>query len=136
MDLIEQLKRDEGLKLKPYHCTVGKLTIGVGRNLDDNGISEDEAMLLLDNDIQSHTDELVGRLPWVLSLDEARLGVLLNMAFNLGVPRLLGFKKTLAFIEAGDYHAASVEMLNGNWARQVGKRAERLSVQMRTGEWQ
>ena len=136
MKLAEQLKRDEGVKLKPYQCPAGKLTIGVGRNLEDNGISEEEAMMMLDNDIQSHADELFSRIPWALELDEERRGVLLNMAFNMGVPRLLTFKKTLAFIEAGDYTAASVEMLNSNWARQVGKRAERLSAQMRTGSWQ
>ena len=136
MDLVAQLRRDEGVRLKPYHCTAGKLTIGVGRNLDDRGITQTEADYLLANDIAEVTAQLLEQLPWAARLDEARRGALLNMAFNLGIAGLLGFKNTLKLIEAGKYEAAEMNMLRSKWATQVGPRATRLALQIRTGHWQ
>lgn len=135
--LIEQLKRHEGVRLKPYRCTAGKLTIGVGRNLDDVGISMGEAEMMLVNDIESATSTaayLVGEE--FVNLNEARRAVVVNMAFNMGLPVLSKFKNTLAMIRRHDYEAAARGMLNSKWARQVGQRAKELSEQMRTGEWQ
>lgn len=134
--LREQLIRDEGLRLKPYKDSVGKLTIGVGRNLTDRGISRKEAMYLLENDIRDHAMELVVKLPWVASLDDARQAVLINMSFNLGVPQLLEFKVTLAAVQVRNFESAARHMLNSRWAKQVGSRALRLAEQMRTGVWQ
>lgn len=130
-----QLILDEDVRLKPYTCPAGKLTIGVGRNIEDNGITYEEAMMMLDNDITRVVEELKRNLPFYESLDEVRQGVLINMCFNLGIGRLLGFQKTLRHIEDGDYDKASIEMLDSRWAVQVGTRAKRLSRQMRTGEW-
>lgn len=128
---IEQLKRelirDEGFRSKPYKCTAGKLTIGVGRNIEDNGITEDEAMYLLENDISSCIKQLTTKLPWYASKPDAVQRVLTNMCFNLGISKLMSFKKTLSLIELGKYKEASVQMLNSLWARQVGERAIRLS---------
>lgn len=132
----EQLKRDEGTRLKPYRDSVGKLTIGTGRNLDDVGIFQDEADLMLKNDEERTRRELFQKLPWVAQLDDARMGVLWNMAFNVGVAGLMEFKKTLAFVQSGQYAEAAKEMLDSKWATQVGLRAKRLSVQMETGQWQ
>lgn len=137
-DLAKQLRRDEGVVPHAYEDSEGWLTIGVGRLIDrrkGGRLRDDEIEYLLQNDITEKTDELIRRLPWVADLDEARQGVLINMAFNLGVSGLLGFRKTLALVKAGDYAAASVEMLDSKWARQVKGRATRLSKQMRTGEW-
>ena len=92
--LLEQLERHEGLRLKPYRDTVGKLTIGYGRNLDDRGISEDEAGFMLDNDIDLVVAELE-RMPLFLSLNPVRQVVLANMAFNMGMPTLLTFRRML-----------------------------------------
>lgn len=131
--LKDQLIAHEGLRLKPYQDTVGKLTIGVGRNLDDAGISTHEAMLLLDHDIEAVEDDLDQRLPWWRGLSEARQLVLADMCFNLGIARLQGFKNTLAAIHAGDYEAAADGMLASKWAGQVGKRAHRLARMMREG---
>jgi len=131
--LKEQLIRHEGLRLKPYLCTAGKTTIGVGRNLDDNGISMHEAMLLLDNDIDAVEDDLDQRLPWWRGLTEARQRVLADMAFNLGIGRLEGFRNTLAAIKTGNYPAAAEGMLASRWATQVGKRAQTLAKMMREG---
>ena len=135
MDIYEQLLRDEGIRLKPYKDTVGKLTIGIGRNLDDKGISEDEANYLLANDVKEVEDALTEALPWFSGLDEARQGVLLNMGFNLGVRGLLQFHNALHYMEAGDWTAASNELRASKWANQVGARAGRLAMQLQSGEW-
>lgn len=125
--VAEQLLVDEGLRLKPYRCTAGKLTIGVGRNLEDKGISAAEALGLLDNDIDEFWKDLTSSLPWVITAPEAVQEVLLNMAFNLGVPGLLKFKETLRLLQSGGYSLAAQAMLDSKWAKQVGPRAERLS---------
>lgn len=128
-----ELIRDEAMMLKPYRDTVGKLSIGVGRNLDDVGISQVEAAHLLDADIQRTADALDKALPWWRGLDEVRQRVLLNMAFNMGVSGLLGFKHTLADVRAGNYDFAAAGMLESKWAQQVGQRAQRLADMMVQG---
>lgn len=133
--LAEQIKRHEGLELKPYTDTVGKTTIGVGRNLDDVGITEREAEFLLMNDIGRAHDE-AKKFDWYDGLDMARKCVVINMIFNMGLPRFSKFEKTIAHIAAGDYTKAADEMLDSRWAEQVGNRANELSKQMATGEWQ
>ena len=132
--MIRQLRLHEGERLKPYRCTAGKLTIGVGRNLEDRGITAEESAYLLGNDIDRFATELLRALPWVDQLDEVRQRVLLDMAFNLGMAGLLTFKNTLATIKAGDYQKAAAMMLDSKWAGQVGQRAERLSRMMYTGK--
>jgi len=131
----DQLVRHEGLRLKPYRCTAGKLTIGIGRNLDDCGISQTEAYVLLENDIQNCEKQLLDEIPEIYnSLDEVRKSVLLNMCFNMGIKGLLSFKNTLAFIAAGDWERAANGMLASKWAKQVGRRAIELSELMRKGK--
>ncbi len=131
--LIRQIRLHEGERLKPYRCTAGKLTIGVGRNLDDRGISREESAMLLDGDIRLLEIELFRALPWASALDDVRQRVLLDMAFNLGLPGLLQFKRTLEAIRTGQYQQAATMMLDSLWARQVGQRAERLARMMATG---
>jgi len=130
--LAEQLKKHEGLRLKPYTDTVGKLTLGIGRNLEDKGITEQEALFMLNNDVNYFYTNLKKILPWIARLDDARQNVLVNMAFNLGVAGLMSFKNTLRLIESGHYIAAASAMLDSKWAKQVGYRAEELAEQMRT----
>ena len=129
----DQLILHEGLKLKPYRCTAGKLTIGVGRNLDDKGITCDEAMMLLRNDIEEITGQLE-RHSWYVALGPVRRKVLIDMAFNLGMGGLLGFQKMIEALERGDYERAADEMVNSRWYGQVGERGRRLEAMMRTGE--
>lgn len=131
--LLEQLERHEGLRLKPYRDTVGKLTIGYGRNLDDRGISEDEAGFMLDNDIDQVVSELE-RMPLFLSLNSVRRVVLANMAFNMGVPTLLEFRRMLGALAEKDWDRAAAEMMDSKWARQVGGRATELAELMRRGD--
>lgn len=133
MSLIEQLKRQEGFSARPYRDTVGKLTIGWGRNLDDVGVSSVEAEFLLRNDIFAVDTELARRLPWTNALDESRRNVLVNMAFNMGFNGLLGFVNTLLAVEEERYDDAAKGMLASKWAKQVGNRAVELAEQMRTG---
>ena len=131
--LKAELRRDEGVRLKPYRDAVGKLTIGVGRNLDDVGITAAEAELLLDADVGRAAADLDRTLPWWRRLTEARQRALLNMAFNLGLPRLLGFEGMLAALAAGDPVRAAAEALDRRWARQVGERAQRIARMIREG---
>jgi lysozyme len=130
-----QLVRHEGLRLKPYLCTAGKLTIGIGRNLEDRGISQKEAYAMLEQDIVDCEQRLIDEIPQIYTkLDEVRQSVLLNMCFNLGIKGLLEFKNTLAFIDAGDWERAANGMLASKWAKQVGMRAIELSELMRKGK--
>lgn len=135
MSLINQLKRHEGLKLKPYRCTAGKLTIGFGRNLDDKGITDEEAESMLKNDIDSTTEAVLKSIPAYKKLNDARKAVLINMAFNLGINGLLKFKKVINALDGERYTLAASEMLDSNWAFQVPNRALELAEQMKTGEW-
>ena len=135
MNLIEQLKRHEGLKLKPYKCTADKLTIGVGRNLEDVGISEEEAEMLLQNDIQRATVQIQREFPWTTELDEVRFAALINFTFNVGIGTVGKFVNAMALLKDGSYDMAADEFLNSRWAKQVGQRAIDVTDQIRTGEW-
>lgn len=129
----ELLIQHEGLQLRPYTDASNKLTIGVGRNLDDTGITRDEAMMLLRHDIDRVTQQLDARLPWWRGISAARQNVLISMAFNLGVDGLLGFTRMLSYLQDGDYPAAAEEMLSSKWATQVGNRAVELADMMENG---
>lgn len=131
MNYVERIKKHEGLRLKPYRCTAGKLTIGYGRNIEDNGITEAEASFLLGNDIQACEKDCSRALPWLKKLDETRRGVIVELCFNMGLKKLQGFKKMLVACECGDYNTAAAEMLNSLWARQVGERAKTLAEIMK-----
>jgi lysozyme len=136
--LLRQLQRDEGFKDHAYQDHLGYWTIGFGRLIDERKgghITLEEGLFLLNNDIDNKTEELLKRLPWVNDLDDARKGVLVNMAFQIGVDGLLKFKNTLELIKNGKYKEASDAMLDSLWAKQTPNRASRLSAQMKTGEW-
>ena len=133
MTLKERIMQHEGLRLKPYRCTAGKLTIGYGRNLDDVGISKEEAELMLDNDLSICNQECFAAFDWYSEMDQVRRGVILEMCFNLGLPRLKGFKKMLLACEHKNYSVAADEMLSSRWAGQVGQRAKTLADIMRKG---
>lgn len=132
--LLPQLMQDEGLRLKPYRCTEDKLTIGVGRNLEDRGITEDEARYLLANDV----DDVLGQLAQVRIFHQqntARQAVLANMTFQLGFAGVLAFRRMWAALDAEDFDQAAEEMLDSRWAIQTPNRAQRLAAIMREGEY-
>ena len=126
----KQLVIDEGRKKFPYHCSAGKLTVGVGRNLEDRGLREDEIDLMLRNDILEAEQIAKELVPNYSQLNDERKAVLINMAFNLGKTRLAGFKNTLAAINTGKYVEAAKGMRTSLWYTQVGNRAERLALIM------
>ena len=134
--LIDQLKLHEGLRLKPYKCTSGKLSIGVGRNLEDIGISEKEAEMLLLHDIEEAERQLTAHFPWTQDLDEVRLAALINFTFNVGIGTVSKFVNAMALLKEGSFDMASEEFLQSRWANQVGQRAIDVTEQIRTGEWQ
>lgn len=128
--LRADLKRDEGYVSHAYRDSEGYLTIGVGRLIDERlggGISPAEADVLLQNDIERHLAELDDACPWWRGMPEPAARGLANMAFNMGLARLLGFKRMLAALEAGDFAQAATEALDSKWARQVGARSERIA---------
>jgi len=131
--LIAELERDEGRRLKPYTDTSGKITIGVGRNLTDVGISDADCDRMLDEDIAAAEAGLDRALPWWRKIGDVRQRVLINMAFNLGLTTLLTFHATLGAMEEGRWAAAAAGMRASLWARQVGARAERLARMIETG---
>ena len=131
--MYEQLKLHEGLRLKPYRDSVGKLTIGIGRNLDDKGITREEARTMCMNDIEEVRRQL-HLYDWFVDLSEIRKKVIIDMAFNMGIYGMLTFKKMITAIKNKDYNLAADEMLDSKWAGQVGQRARRLAKMMRTNE--
>jgi len=131
--LKEQIRRHEGIQLKPYRCTAGKLTIGYGRNLDDNGISQKEADFLLNQDIDVAIDDARLLFPNFDELTTHRQAVLANMALNIGRRRLAQFVKLRHAVQQERYDKAANEMMDSLWASQVGNRATELSELMRAG---
>ena len=131
--LIDQLRLHEGVEKTVYDDSEGIPTIGVGRNLRDRGLSDDEIDYLLSNDIDIVVRELDNVMPWWKDLDEVRQRVLCDLVFNLGMPRFSGFKKSISYMKQQMWDQAANELLDSKWARQVGRRAERLSEMMRTG---
>lgn len=140
----------EGKVNKLYRCSAGKLTIGIGHNLEagragdkavrelaerEGRISDELVYTLFEQDVKDVIVDLSARIPWFLALNEVRQAVLIDMGFNLGVPGLMKFQRTLASCRAGEYERCAKEMLQSKWASQVGSRAVRLSKMMRTGEW-
>jgi len=133
--LIDMLVLHEGKRHHVYECSAGKLTVGVGRNLEDLGLSDGEIDFLLRNDLMRVQSELAMNVPCFLKLSETRQAVLMDMCFNLGISRFLQFQNMLTALEIGDYMEAATEMLDSRWAKQVGQRATRLANMMATDEW-
>lgn len=151
---VESLVKHEGYRMSVYKDTLGIDTVGIGRNLEDRGISKeeldhldipnieaiyehginyDDAVYLACNDIAIVEAELMAAHSCIDGLSATRQMVLMDMAFNMGVPRLKKFKKMWAGIHAEDFEEASIQMLDSRWAVQVGKRAQTAALQMKVG---
>lgn len=146
---IQRLVVNEGLKLKPYYCPAGHLTIGIGRNLEANpltaeekayighpvkeGITNDQAFYLCRNDLKKVRAALDRELPWWRDLNADRQFVMIDLCFNLGIRKLLQFQKTLSSIANGYYVKAGEQLMQSLYAKQVGKRAERNAKCIQTG---
>lgn len=157
----EQLILHEGLRLEVYKCPAGYWTVGVGRNLEgkpltkseqerilgrsgltpdqvidilkERGVTKDEALFLLANDIEDAVKDL-SHFEWYENLDPVRKKVVIDMRYNLGPTRFREFRQMIAALARGDYKAAAAEMVDSAWYHQVGTRARRLVEMMRTGE--
>ena len=136
--IIEMLRKHEGVEKYAYKCTADKVTIGVGRNIDKSGgigLSDDEIDYLLSTDIKRVSAELIRAFPWYSELDEVRKDAMIDMCFNMGLPRLSKFKNSLAAMANGDYDIAALEFLDSNWAKQVGSRSITITDMIRSGEY-
>lgn len=134
-DIKSLLELHEGRKSKPYVDTVGKVSIGIGHNLTDLGLTDAQIDAIFEHDLIDAIKTCNRLFPHFNSMDKVRRMVLLDMAFNLGFGKLSGFINTIGYINSGDYIRASQNMLASKWAKQVGQRAERLARMMRTGEY-
>lgn len=134
-NIIDQLALHEGIRKFPYKCTAGKLTIGIGRNIEDIGVSDDEIYYMLKNDIRRVDQELNNAFRFYKDLDPVRKDAMINMAFNLGLTRLRGFVYALKMMEEKEYEEASMEFLDSLWASQVGQRALDVAYMIQHGEY-
>jgi lysozyme len=135
-NIIDQLKRDEGVQHDVYMDSEGYLTLGVGHRLRSRPLSDAAVGQILEDDLAGITKELVDTYPWVARLSDARFGVFQNLAFNLGVQGLGTFKKFLGAVQREDWVEAAKELLDSKYAGQVKGRAERLAKQLTTDKWQ
>ena len=136
--LLAMLKRHEGVETHAYECSEGKVTVGVGRNIDQAGgmgLSDDEIDYLLQNDVERVIKELAAEYPWFNDLDDVRKDAMVDISFNLGATRLRLFKRALAAMETGNYKEAATEFLDSRWAKQVGSRALELTDMISSGEY-
>ena len=132
--LAKELKTDEGLVLHEYKDSLGYSTIGIGRLIDKRkggGITEDEALYLLHNDINEKWAQVKKRFPWVIDQPESVQRALTNMAFQMGIEGLAGFKNSLALIQKGDYDKARANLAQSKWFKQTPNRAKRVIAMVR-----
>ena len=153
-EIKQRLAVHEGFRSKPYRCTSGKLTIGIGRNIEDNpfteeelrlvdkdymekGITKAQAFAILARDIMQFDFELRKKIPFYANLDDERQYALLDMAFNMGIGNskkgLLSFKKMLSYMGTGFYKQAAAECLNSKYGRELPTRAGRIANTIETG---
>jgi len=134
-ELAQRIEAHEGLRLFPYTDTVGKLTIGYGRNLQDRGISKAEATYLMQNDLAESRIELI-HYDWFNKLDKVRQEVLIELHFNIGLTKILKFKQMIGHLITGDYTKAAEQLLDSLWAKQVGRTRSRDMVdRLTTGKY-
>lgn len=129
------LIQDEGLKLNPYICTASKLTIGVGHNIDDNGISEETAMFILDEDLKQAINDLRTIFSFKIDTDSPRHCALISLMFNIGLTRFKKFNKMILAAKLGDWDHAADELKASKWYTQVGNRGPKLTLMLKTDKW-
>jgi len=137
MTKIEKLlEKHEGRRNMAYKDSKGIWTIGIGHNLEANSIPDEAVSIIFAADKANVDSDISNSFPWYSSLDEVRQGVVVDVVFNMGLPRFKGFKNTIRYIKQGDYDKAADELLDSDAARDLPKRYNELSEMMRTGEWQ
>jgi lysozyme len=129
------LIRHEGKRSMPYRCTMGRLTIGVGHNLEARPLSDLVQMMILDEDIDWTLKACVDAFAWFNSVDMVRQDVVVDMAFQIGIEGLKEFKNFCAAMSAQNYEKAAEEMMSSRWAKQTPNRALELQTMMRSGKY-
>jgi len=132
--LRETIIRHEGTRLDMYQDTLGIWTVGVGHNIEEKGISQAVMELMLEEDLAEAVSELKRSVSFFSKMPEQVQEALVNLAFNMGIPRLMQFKKTLAYLRDGNFEAAADELLDSRYAEQVGRRADEVADMIRTAE--
>jgi|TARA_B110000914_G_C15459310_1_gene444996 lysozyme len=132
--LRETIIRHEGTRLDMYQDTLGIWTVGVGHNIQEKGISQAVMELMLEEDLAEAVSELKRSVSFFSKMPEQVQEALVNLAFNMGIPRLMQFKKTLAYLRDGNFEAAADELLDSRYAEQVGRRADEVADMIRTAE--
>lgn len=131
----EILKRHEGVRRFPYFCPANQITVGAGRNIQQIPFSDDEIELMLSNDIKRVTDELDKTFPWFQYLEGARRDAFICIGYNLGINRLLSFKKALKSMSSGDWENSAYHFRDSRWSAQVGHRATELTQMIQTNKY-
>lgn len=134
MDVKTLIEQHEGRRRKPYKCTAGKTSIGIGRNLDDVGLSDDEIDYLFANDLKRAHAE-ASKYPWFAELSEVRQAAIVDMIFNLGPSRFAGFRNFIQAMSQKDYVWAAAELVASKWFLQVRRRASRIRLMILNDEW-
>jgi lysozyme len=130
----ETLKKHEGEKLEMYQCSMGCHTIGVGHNLDSKPISKRVSDLMLEDDVEDSIADCKRNISFFDDLDDGCQEALVNLCFNMGIAKLLQFKKTLAYLKDGKREKAANELLNSRYATQVGYRAIEVAAMIKGGK--
>lgn len=133
--LEELIRLNEKEKLFPYKDTVGKLTIGIGHNLTDKGISRAVSAMIFQEDLDEAKSTLFKAFPWVTKLDEVRYAALVDMTFNMGINSLKKFVTSMPFIRDGNYKQAAITLRKSLWYRQTESRGVKITKMIETGEW-
>jgi lysozyme len=131
MDILSQLRRDEGVRYGLYKDSLGIDTFGTGFTFP---IDDAENDFILANRIAKVQAQLAP-YQWYSQLDTVRRGAVENLCYNVGLNGLLHFVHFIAALARQDWITAKSELANSLWAQQVGARAERLEQQILTGEW-
>jgi len=134
MDVKTLIEQHEGRRRKPYKCTAGKTSIGIGRNLDDVGLSDDEIDYLFANDLRRAQDA-ASKYPWFAELSEVRQAAIIDMIFNLGPSRFAGFRNFIQAMSQKQYSWAAAELKDSRWFSQVGRRGPRIVSMILTNDW-
>ena len=132
---LQFTEENEGYRQFIYQCTADKNTIGIGFNVDDVGLSLEESRVILRMRMTKIKEQLMDSYDWFYDIGECRQSALCDMAYQMGINGLKGFKKSLAYMTEHDYNAAASEFMNSRWARQTPQRAAKVTAMISTGEW-
>ena len=127
MALIDDLKKHEGFRSKPYRCSEDVLTIGWGFAIKDLVLDEDVAEIILKRKLKELQKKIASKFDWFDDSPQEVKDVVTNMVYQLGLSGFSLFKQTIYYLETEQYEEAADEMLDSLWAKQTPNRAKVLS---------